>query len=136
MEYLGLIIDTVSLSWSFPQLKVESTISLCNSILDQDDVKLRDLASIFVVCLQQFRSLTAIFGPYRPLTFVGPAFLGTWTEEYHFHPVLVTTFADVYLIWYFQTGKPDPGLTNLMDASLEEWDVVCDGTATRGPWLS
>jgi hypothetical protein len=48
IEYLDMLINSICLSFSLPQNKVESIVKLCNDILSDKSgrVKLRDLAKI------------------------------------------------------------------------------------------
>jgi hypothetical protein len=46
IEFLGLEIDSRMLSFSLPKSKVDNIVSLCQSFLQKDRVKLRELAAV------------------------------------------------------------------------------------------
>jgi hypothetical protein len=61
IEFLGLEIDSRMLSFSLPKCKVDNIVSLCQSILKKDRVKLREIAAV----LGNFSwSITSV--PYAP----------------------------------------------------------------------
>ena len=99
MEYLGLVFDTVSMSWALPAPKVESTTSLCQSILNQDKVKLRDIASVlgkFVWASLAVQSFTQ--GHFRSLQSLYINSVKRFTDLSR--KISLTTDAKLDLLWW------------------------------------
>jgi hypothetical protein len=142
IEFLGLQVDTLALSFSLPETKVESIIASCVSLLNQNLVKLRDLASVLGNFSWAIPTVPFAQGHCRLLQkfYIRSV---RYFEDLN-KTVVLPTEARADLEWWVanlrhSNGKAfflsDPDLEICSDASLKGWGAVCDGITTRGPWL-
>jgi len=142
LEYLGLMIDSVNMSFSLPPKKIDKILSQCRSLLKAQLVSLRDLASFlgslnwasFAISRSQahIRSIQSdyITGSKR--------FGGDLTQRI---PLSVGARGD--LNWWAanvvaSNGRPlfdpEPSLVIYSDASLSGWGASCGNVSTGGLW--
>jgi uncharacterized membrane protein YgcG len=140
MEFLGLMVNSLSLSVALPEEKVQSIILLCSEARAGTEVSARDLAVIlgklawatFAIPFAQahYRSIQSLYIPY--------AKRGDMKAK-----VELTEAAIRDLDWWLNNlvganGKSlienDPDLVIFSDASLTGWGGFCNGVRTRGPW--
>ena len=144
IEYLGLVVDSLLLSFSLPTEKVTSVINLCRKALTAEHVSLRDVASLLgnfnwaiptvpfaqahYRSMQQFyiaetRKSRGDLSVLRALTETARADLRWW----------VANLASVNGRLFF---PKEADLEICSDASFEGWGAVCNGVTSRGPWLA
>ena len=71
LDYLGVVIDSVKLTFSLPTAKVEEIKSLCTKALTQSNLTLRDLARIlgqFAWATPSIQSLRPTIEAYSPFS--------------------------------------------------------------------
>ena len=141
LEFLGINIDTRALTLSLPPIKVESIIALCNALLDQNQVTLRDIARVLGHFSWSIATVPFAQGHSRLLQ-------QFFIKSMHFsrdlsNRVSLSPEARLDLRWWVDhlrasNGKailPSfPGLSISADASLQGWGAVCDSVTTRGSW--
>jgi hypothetical protein len=139
MDYLGVVVDSLRLSFSLPSAKVDSIIALCKAVLVSSKVKLRDLAKLMENFSWSISSVPFAQGHFRKLQHF---YLSHSHGDLNVS-VSLSHGAKSDLEWWVNhlqqsNGKsffPDqPDLVIYSDASLHGWRAVCDQTQTRGPW--
>ncbi|KAI9555870.1 hypothetical protein GHT06_018387 [Daphnia sinensis] len=131
IQFLGLEIDSRILSFPLPisRVKVENIVSLCRSVLQKDQVKLRELAFVLGNFSSSIPSVPYAQSNYRSLQ--------------RFYIQSVGNCSNLNKLWWvhnlnLSNGKsilpPCPDLSIYSDASLQGWGSVCDGITARGPW--
>ncbi len=138
-----MLINSLCLSFSLPQNKVESIVKLCNDILTDKNgrVKLRDLAKIMGNFSWAIPSVPFAQGHFRKLQ----NFYLSHAHRDLNKMVSLTEPAKADLVWWAThlklcNGKSffpeNPDLIIFSDASLTGWGAVCDGSRSRGPWTT
>ena len=139
MDYLGVVVDSLRLSFSLPSAKVDSIIALCKAVLVSSKVKLRDLAQLMGNFSWSISSVPFAQGHFRKLQHF---YLSHSHGDLNVS-VSLSHGAKSDLEWWVNhlqqsNGKsffPDqPDLVIYSDASFHGWRAVCDQTQTRGPW--
>jgi len=142
IEFLGIMINSLTLAFSLPIRKVESLINSCKKVLNSKTILLRDLATILGNL-----NWTAIAVPYAR---------SHYRECQRFYIeklrelsnnlnscVTLPSIAKKELSWWIENVNPsthkfiytsDPSLEIFSDASLSGWGAVCNGIKTNGPW--
>ena len=141
MEFLGLEIDTRILTLSLPSAKVDSIISLCNFLLRQSQVKLRDIAKVLGNFSWSIPTVPFAQGHSRLLQHF---YIRSMRFSHDLNKLVsLPPEARLDLQWWVShlrlcNGKAIlpacPDLSIHSDASLQGWGAVCDNVTTRGPW--
>lgn len=143
MEYLGLIVNSIDLSFSLPCSKAEAVRKMCVSAIARGVVSLRSLASIQGNFSWAIPAIPFAQSHYRSLQrfYIANAQRSKFDLE---TKVQLTPSAILDLEWWVanierSSGKMffprDPDLEIFSDASLSGWGAVCNGVTTRGPWM-
>lgn len=139
MEFLGLDIDTRNLQnliLSLPPVKVESIVTLCSSLLSQNQVQLRGIAKVLGYFSWSIPTVSFAQGHSRRLQ--------------HFNIRSLQCSKDLSSIvsrgafrlgWITSSNETARRFSLLVqtclfisDVSLQGCGAVCDGNTTRGPW--
>jgi len=142
LEFLGCIVNSVSLCFSLPLSKVNKVIQLWEKALRAEKISLRQLASIM-----------GNFSWAIPMVPFAQAHFRNLQQFFHFESrrnggnldayVFLSVTAKADLQWWFSNlqsfnGKailPDePDMIIYSDASLTGWGAFCEQVTTRGPW--
>ena len=144
MEYLGLLIDSVKMSFALPQYKVEAVLMMCRNALGAGTVSLRCIASILGNFNWAIPTIPFAQSHYRSMQrFYIDESRKTRGDLNKRRVLSAETRAD--LTWWVENlssanGKEFfpkiPDLEIESDACLEGWGAVCNGVTTRGPWTS
>ena len=142
IEFLGLVIDSVSLSFSLPTVKVDKVIQLCEKALRAERISLRDLASLLGNFSWAIPTVPFAQAHYRILQrffiFESRKFNNNLNKVVSLPP-----FAKKDIEWWISNlrsfnGKKmipvEPDVVIFSDASLTGWGACCEEITTRGPW--
>lgn len=142
LEFLGLVINSIELSFTLPRDKVTAVKEMCARALASDTVSIRDLASIqghfawaipsIPFAQAHYRSLQRFYieeskraggalQSRRTLSAAARADLRWWVEN------IEATKGRCFI-------PSDPDLEIATDASLSGWGACCNDVTTRGPW--
>jgi hypothetical protein len=142
IEFLGVIIDSVSLSFSLPPGKVVKVTHMCEKALRADKISLRHLASIMGHFSWAIPTVAFAQAHYRNLQRL-------YISESHVAKgnlnrlVSLSATARSDLVWWVNNlessnGKGiipnEPDIIIFSDASLSGWGACSDGVTARGPW--
>jgi hypothetical protein len=143
LEYIGLMIDTISMSCILHQKKKEILVEQCSRALKSKTITLRELASILSIFNWAAQSVNYSPANYRDLQ----AIYIQQSKLAHGDLSLVVTLsseAKSNLSWWikranFSEGRkitfPTPSsIIIFSDASLSGWGTVSDRIKTGGPW--
>jgi hypothetical protein len=142
IEYLGLIIDSKSLSLSLRPEKIVEIIDLCGKALERVSVSLRDIAKILGNLAWAIKAIPFAQSHYRDLQAqyiesckqLGGSLNST---------IILDKKSKQNLTWWIanvreSNGRPmsatDPDLTIFSDASLSGWGAVMNEVSSKGPW--
>lgn len=140
IEFLGLNVNSLSLSVALPREKVDSILNLCMDAMSKSRVSLREMASILGKFVWATNAVPFAQAHYRNFQLLYIAQAKTADME-----KLITLSEESCsdLSWWVenlarQNGKPlvqnDPDLVIFSDASLSGWGGYCNGVRARGPW--
>ncbi len=129
MEYLGLVIDSKSLSLSLRLEKVAEIISLCSNALKRDSVSLREIAKILGNLAWAFKAIPFAQSHYRNLQ---SQYIegGKHAKDSLNSAIILDVKSRQDLSWWIANvkecnGRPmsatDPDLAIFSDASLLGW---------------
>jgi len=144
LEFLGLVIDSRSLSFALPPEKIARTRLLCQRALDKDRISLRDLASIMGMFSWAIPAVPFAQAHYRRVQQSLIAQL-RWNGGDFDGFVRLTRSAREDLSWWVQNVEfvngrtlfpSEPDIFIFSDASLSGWGASCCGVNTRGPWTA
>ncbi|XP_045036842.1 uncharacterized protein LOC116935930 [Daphnia magna] len=142
MEFLGLIVNTVTLSFRLPSKKVDSMVERCGRILSKRNVPLRVLASLLGDFTWASSAVLFARSHYREVQ-------SLYINNSKFYKGELDTKVDLTdpvksdLLWWISNlascqGKPmfeaEPTLSICSDASLSGWGAVCEGITTGMSW--
>jgi hypothetical protein len=142
MEFLGLIVNTITLSFRLPSKKVDSMVEKCGQILNKRSVQLRVLASLLGDFTWASSAVPFARSHYREVQslYIGNSkFYGGELDT----KVDLTHSARSDLLWWVSNltscqGRPmfeaEPTLSICSDASLSGWGAVCEGVTTGMSW--
>lgn len=117
MQYLGLEVDSHTLSLSLKCEKIDSVVSLCQRLFHKDMVSLRDISSLLGSLSWAIQAVPFAQSHYRKLQWF-------FIQHVHFHnnnlqaKVILNSYSKADLKWWMQNlpsvkGKPlqasDPG---------------------------
>ncbi|KZS07400.1 Uncharacterized protein APZ42_028944 [Daphnia magna] len=142
LEFIGLIVRTVPMTFSLSDKKTADIVKLCKTALLHRKMSLRELASLLgnlnwatqAVRYAQahFRSLQALY------------LKGLRSAEGNLQAsITITPNAKNDLSWWIKHAKFEEGKAIIMptsdvsictDASLSGWGAVCQDVKTGGPW--
>ena len=144
MEYLGLVVNSLDLSFSLPKEKATAVKKMCFSALNCERVSLRTLASILGNFTWAIPSIPFAQSHYRSMQ-------RFYIEQAHrFNrdlnsSCMLSPDARADLEWWVVNlesinGKrffpSEPDLEIYSDTSLSGWGAFCNGIRTRGPWTT
>ncbi|KAI9560527.1 reverse transcriptase [Daphnia sinensis] len=142
MEFLGLIVNTVTLSFRLPSKKVDSMVERCSRILSKRNVPLRVLASLLGDFTWASSAVPFARSHYREVQ-------SLYINNSKFYKGELDTKVDLTdpvksdLLWWISNlascqGRPmfeaEPTLSICSDASLSGWGAVCEGVTTGMSW--
>jgi hypothetical protein len=142
LEFLGMILNSLSLAFILPPAKREKTRKLCVQALNNNRIKLRDLAKVMDNFSCAIPAMPFAQAHYRKVQSDLIWMLGRNGGDFEKYLVL-SEEAKADLSWWIQSmdsseGKVifqgEPDLTIFSDAFLSGWVAVCNGITARGPW--
>jgi hypothetical protein len=142
LEFLGMILNSLSMAFILPSAKREKTRKLCVQALNNNRIKLRDLAKVMGNFSWAIPAVPFAQAHYRKVQSDLIWMLGRNGGDFEKFLVL-SEEAKADLSWWIQSmdsseGKVifqgEPDLTIFSDASLSGWGAVCNGITARGPW--
>jgi hypothetical protein len=144
MEYLGMVIDSVRLSFALPPIKVQEVKKMCTNALNTGQVPLRDVASILGNFTWAIPTIPFAQSHYRSMQrfYINESqkALGDLSVKCVF-----SVGARSDLEWWVANLEEANGkeffpkiadIEIFSDASRSGWGAVCDGITTRGPWTT
>lgn len=141
LEYLGLVINSIELSFVLPTDKAAAVKEMCSKALAKDAVTLRTLASIQGHFAWAIPAVPFAQSHYRSLQRF--YIEGQRNTDALDRECLLSPTARADLRWWVEnvtsiTGRcffpSEPDLEICTDASLSGWGACCGGVTTRGPW--
>jgi len=142
--FLGLIIDSLSMSFALPEGKLDKTRTLCQRALAAGRVRLRDLASIMGMFSWSIPAIPFAQAHYRRVQRSLISSLRSNGSNFGGHVTLSPT-ARQDLTWWVDNiasvngrtfASSEPDLVIFSDASLMGWGASCGSVTARGPWTS
>lgn len=142
MEFLGVVVNTKTLSFSLPTVKVQKVTVMCEKALRLEKISLRKLPSIMGNFSWAIPTVPYAQAHFRNLQ----RFYISESHNLNGNLDLLVTLppsAISDLDWWYKNlqnfnGKmflPDePYMTIYSDASLAGWGACCNDETTRGPW--
>ncbi len=142
MEFLGLIVDTVALSFRLPSKKVDSMIKKCSQILSRQNVQLRVLASLLGDFTWVSSAVPFACSHYREVQSLYLCSSKFYRGELDTKVGLTDSARSDLLWWIFNLAscqdksmfEAEPTLSICSDASLSGWGAVCEGVTTGISW--
>ena len=144
LEYIGLVINTVTMSFSLPEKKREKLLGQCSKAYTSKTVSLKELASLLGILNWASQSVEYAPAHFRSLQ-------ATYTRQSKLASGVLSTQltlppeAKEDLLWWikkaeFAKGRHIsagcPTIFICSDASLSGWGAVSDSIKTGGPWTS
>ena len=144
LEYIGLVINTVTMSFSLPEKKREKLLGQCSKAYTSKTVSLKELASLLGILNWASQSVEYAPAHFRSLQ-------ATYTRQSKLVSGVLSTQltlppeAKEDLLWWikkaeFAKGRHIsagcPTIFICSDASLSGWGAVSDSIKTGGPWTS
>ena len=141
IQFLGVEIDSITMTISLPLQKKEQIILQCKDILNQSDVSLRQLTQLIGRL-----SSTAIAILPAPLQYraLQRQQILELAEKQNFHArIVLSEEVRAEIQWWIENlmlskGKAiisqPPQLVITSDASMQGWGAACQGQTTGGPW--
>ncbi|KZS02184.1 Uncharacterized protein APZ42_000875, partial [Daphnia magna] len=142
LEYTGLTIRTLPLTFALTGKKVADIRKLCKNALVRRKLPLRDLASLLGSLSWATAAIRYAQAHFRSLQSFYTE--GLKSTEVNFQAsVTITPNTEGDLSWWINDAKFEEGKAIIMsatdisiytDASLSGWGAVCQGIRTGGPW--
>ncbi|KZS20378.1 Uncharacterized protein APZ42_012950 [Daphnia magna] len=142
IEYLGLVVSSIDLSFALPTSKAEAVKKMCELALAEGTVSLRTLASIQGNFCWAIPAIPFAQSHYRSLQRFYISNAQRANSEFN-TKVRLFPCAQLDLKWWIAniekcSGKTffprDADIEIFSDASLSGWGAACNGVTTRGPW--
>ena len=144
MEYIGLVVDSVRLSFSLPAEKVTTVMNICTTALAADRVSLRELASILGNFTWAIPTVPYAQAHYRRMQrfYISEARRAGGNLDVVRQ---LPRAARLDLQWWVDNLLKVNGrlffpkvadIEIYSDASLSGWGASCNEVTTRGPWTS
>ena len=142
IEFLGMLIDSTTMTMTLTDRKVIVIKSMCLKFLQHNVIGARELASL--VGMMQAAWPAVHFGPlhFRHLQrdLISVTIDGSWNQK-----VTISSKSKMDLLWWknhmdkhngrtFQHMQPTRTITT--DASSVGWGASCHGNTAQGPWTS
>ncbi len=144
LEYIGLVIDTISMSFTLPSKKKLKLLEHCNRAYNSKTLALRDIASLLGILNWAAQSVVYAPAHYRNLqvfyTQQSKRMLGDLSAT-----VTLSPEAKSDLFWWINLADlsegrkilaSPPTISIFSDASLSGWGAVSDEVRTGGPWTT
>ncbi|KZS10033.1 Uncharacterized protein APZ42_025603 [Daphnia magna] len=142
LKYIGLVINTNTISFCLPTIKKEKLLGQCHKAYSSDSLPLRYLASLFGIL--NWASQSVVFAPahYRNLQALFLRHLGRVDGDLSAR-VTFSTEVKQDLNWWMREAKfsdgrkiltSPPSMYICTDASISGWGAVSNEGATGGPW--
>ena len=144
MEYLGMIIDSVRMSFALPPVKVLEVRKMCEKAITAGQVSLRDVASILGNFTWAIPTIPFAQSHYRSMQRFYIAESQKAKGNLNVKCAL-SAGSKLDLEWWVENleranGKEFfpkiPDMEIYSDASLSGWGAICNGVTTRGPWTT
>ena len=141
MEYLGMVVNSINMSLSLPDLKVSYITTLCQ-VLFKPKVSLREIFSLLGNLSWAIPSIPFAQMHYRDIQNCHIRQLH-WANKNFQKEIVLSEDARKDLSWWILNLKSvngkcffsdAPELEIYSDASLSGWGAFCDGVRTGGPW--
>lgn len=144
MEYLGMVINSVQLSFALPASKVQDVKRMCERALSSEQVILRDVALILGNFTSAIPTIPFAQSHYRNMQrfYIGESQKAPRNLNVR---CCLSPESRLDLEWWVVNldkvnGKEFfpkiPDLEIYLDASMTGWGAICNGVTTRGPWTA
>ena len=141
IQFLGFVVNSVTMTMSLPEEKIKSIARACQTILKQETVTVRELSRVLGKMTAASQAVLPALLCYRNLQRVkNLAYARTQSYE---AVVPLDTLAQEELQWWCEfvknwNGKailaPRPQMTIESDASQLGWGARCGSVTTGGLW--
>ena len=142
--FLGYVIDSVAMTVSFPEEKLNKLKEQALSLWEKPQCSIRELAHVIRLIVSSFPAIKPVRLYYRDLKVCKLAALSSSDGDYN-AIVCLSQLARDSLQWFVFSShlyngtritKPSKVITMTTDASHSGWGVVCDGVSSSGLWSS
>lgn len=144
MEYLGMVINSVQLSFALLASKVQDVKRMCERALSSEQVILRDVALILGNFTSAIPTIPFAQSHYRNMQrfYIGESQKAPGNLNVR---CCLSPESRLDLEWWVVNldkvnGKEFfpkiPDLEIYLDASMTGWGAICNGVTTRGPWTA
>ena len=141
IQFLGVEIDSITMTISLPLQKKEQIILQCKNILNHSGVSLRQLTQLIGRLLSTAIAILPAPLQYRALQCQQILELA---EKQNFHArIVLSGEVRAEIQWWIENlmlskrkaiiSQP-PQLVITSDASMQGWGAACQGQTTGGPW--
>ena len=141
LTFLGFVLNSLDMTVTPTQEKVEKTISACSQLLERGEVSILDVARVIGIIVSNFPGVQ--FGPlhYRALEHDKTKALAS--RAGNFQANMTLSAASVReLEWWISNipfakkliSHPPPTVVIQSDASKKGWGAVCNGSKIGGRW--
>lgn len=146
LEYLGFNIDSVKMTMSLPERKLQDLQERCQMLLRKGETTARNLAKILGKMTAALRAILPAPLQYRHLQRLKSRALKIGGQSYE-SIIVLTPECKAELQWWIESVplwngrsvmKPSPDLAIKMatDASQAGWGAHCNGVTTQGLWTA
>lgn len=141
IQFLGFVVDSVSMTLSLPAEKVETIINSCQGLLKNRCPSIRDIAHVTGLLVSAFRAVKYLRLFYRSIEFCKSNLISMGASYEDQASLSATACAD--LSWVIHNIKHLNGLPIVppavdlyieSDASLSGWGACCNSSETGGLW--
>ena len=144
--FLGYVIDSVAMTVSLPEVKLNKLKEQTLSLWKRPQCSIRELAHVIGLIVSSFPAIKPASLYYRDLEVCKLAALSSSDGDYN-AIVSLSQLARDGLQWFVfkfnshlyngtRITKPSKVMTTTRDASHSGWGVVCDGVPSSGLWSS
>ena len=144
IEFLGLVINSLTLTLALKTSTVSKVVEACNKALDSQSISLKDIASILGLFAWAISSIPFAQAHYRSLQmlYINSSKLARGNLK---TKVVLNSGSRSDLGWWATNlaqvnGRPfsarAPNIIIFSDASRSGWGAFCDRVGAGGTWIS
>ena len=142
IQYLGVIIDSTSMTVTLSPERKEKMLLSCKRLIKARDISIRDLAKVIGLIVSSFPAVK--FGPLHYRHLEKDKCRALKDSRGNFDQVMeISEAGKKELAWWIKNitdafndvNCKDPDIVVHSDASLQGWGCVCEDVASGGVWL-
>ena len=135
--YLGFIIDTISMTLSLPDEKVDKILCACQNLLTCVNPSVREVAHVIGLLVPAFPAVNFLKLHYRSTELCKSQALSVnpdFDQKIQWVLELRWVIEHISQLNGFMFGNRPPGVYVECDASLAGWGAVCNTQSANGRW--